>query len=273
MRFALTCTILTALLACAGARAADQVGDGVDVDPGPRPKGGVAEPMGNPGELAVASAEDPAVPKARNVFAVNMEDFAAPSGLVNERARKAYDHVEALKKQIMQLSADMDDGGRERTRLIEYARLAEKTITEINKLWPEDEDLHVSASGSKRCALVLEEQLTKEPRRWSHVRIAFSELMKEAGDLRRKTVALADDEPRPVVGKDGKIVSIEAPRDPVEAERRATERRRKFLEEAKERAKKYEEETRKKEEAEDDPSAKLKAIDPDSENMRLKRQP
>jgi hypothetical protein len=170
---------------------------------------------------------------------------------MNEKSRKAYDMVEALKKQILQISQDLDDNGKERTRLIQASELVGKSITQLSELWPADEDLMTSCASSKRYALVLEEQLQAEPRRWTHVRIAFSELQKEVADLRRKAVALAEDEPKPVVGKDGKLIVVEATHDPVEMQRKAAERRRKALETQKERYKKFEEDKKKDE---DDPA-------------------
>lgn len=235
-------------LAGTGAFAADQLSDGVDIDPGVKPAKGedstvALKPVDGPKNVNPEIApEFPAVApvKPKSVFAIEMEDFTS-SGLMNEKSRKAYDLAESLKKQITQVSQDLDGGGKERTRLIQTSELIAKGITQISELWPADEDLITSCASSKRYALVLEEQLQAEPRRWTHVRIAFSELQKEVAELRRKAVALAEDEPKPIVGKDGKLIVVEAAHDPVEMQRKAAERRRKVLEAQKDRLKKFEE--------------------------------
>jgi len=253
------------LLASTAVAALDHVGDGVELDPGPRPA------SAGPETPSAAAPEAPViVPMRSSVFKVDMEDFEA-TGMISEKARKAYDAVETLKKQALQLSDDLDAGGRERTRLVQTAERMAKTITDLAGIWPEDEDLRSACANSKRNALVLQEQLSTEPRRWTHVRIAFSELLKVVSSLRRKAVAVAEDEPRPLVGKDGKVTYAEASKDPVELEKKAAERRRKVMAAEKEKARKWEEDAKKKDSEQDEPTAMPEIKDDLERDNKLKK--
>jgi hypothetical protein len=151
--------------------------------------------------------------------------------------KRAYELVAEMKKLVYRIAEDLDAGGKEKTRLVFTTESLSKAITEAVKIWPRDEDFRDVCRITKSRALVLEEELRAEPRKWSHVRWAFQAVQKEVKHLRKVTVAKASGQAKPirVVTKDGKEILIEPARDAREAEREQQEARRKKMEEQKEK--------------------------------------
>ena len=271
-------TLWPLALALAGAsRAADHVGDGVEPDPiagatssipparegalqpAPDPLPRPASPLApRPGEAAttpqpagagpgvdlIADRPGAAAAKARDPFYVELEDFP-PTGNPNPRAEKAYAAIAELKKLVSLISADLDAGGRERTRLIRSAEGVSAQATALAELWPTEVQFRDACASAKRSALVLEEELRGEPRRWTHVRWAFQETQRQVRDLRRSAAALAATEPALVrVVRKGQEVWEAPPKDPATVKREEEERRKRELREEKERLRKREQETK-----------------------------
>lgn len=175
-------------------------------------------------------------PKKKGPFWVVMEDFKI-QGPVTPSVKRAFELVADMKKYVYRIAEDLDAGGKEKTRLIFTTESLSKAITETVKIWPRDEDFRDVCRITKSRALVLEEELRGEPRRWSHVRWAFQAVQKEVKNLRKVTVAKASGQAQPirVVTKDGKEILIEPARGARQVERERQEARLKEMQRQKEK--------------------------------------
>ena len=180
------------------------------------------------------------IPEAkRGAFYMEMADFTAPEWGGPE-VRKTYKYVAEMKQFVYQISLDLDNGGMEITRLKFNTESLQKSITDVTLLWEENGKFKDRGMATKRTALVLEEELGNEPRKWSHVRWAFRELQTQVRDLRLAAVDVADASPRPTryIDKNGKEVVVAPEKDPLLLAREAEARKIADLKKEKERLKK-----------------------------------
>jgi hypothetical protein len=187
------------------------------------------------------------VAKPRNPWRIEMDDYRPPE-LAGPDALNAHRSIVELKKLVAQIADDLDAGGVERTRLIFNAESLSKEATNLAGIWPKDAKFRDQCSNAKRSALVLEEELRGEPRRWTHVRWAFREAQDQVKALRAAAAERAAAQPKMirVVDKKGRESFVEAPRDPAEVKREEDERRRGELRAERDRQRKYAEEADKK---------------------------
>jgi hypothetical protein len=198
-----------------------------------------AAPPAPPAPLGDLTADRPGTPALRTAgpFEVELDEFP-PDDNQNPRAQRAWALVAALKKTLLLMSGDLDAGGRERTRLIYSAEALARDVTVLAGMWPADEDFRSMCVSAKRSAVVLEEKLRDEPRRWSHVRWAFQEAQNQIKTLRRGVALLVADEPRVIgVTKEGAPIYAEVPQDAAAVQREERERRRRELRQEFERLK------------------------------------
>ena len=283
MKTAWVVLLTSVLFWVTGLSAEDRVGDGVDADPGPN-SAAAARSLDNPEARPAAPAAhsekndlapvqipsaseapkttlaqvnaDPATPvletpaQPKNIFSVEMEDFTS-DGPVSPTAKTAYDLIAEAKTITLQISTDLDAGGKERTRLIQSAEALSKTIDALAKLWPNVEAYRAPCLSAKSRTLTLEEELRAEPRRWNHVRWSFQEVAKEVTRLRRKAAEMAGEEPKLVrVVRKGREYLEEIPRQDPEEIRKAEEERRRKSQAETAKMRKWENDVKKTEEIE-----------------------
>ncbi len=167
----------------------------------------------------------------RGPFWVELQDYQY-KGLVTDSTKKVYELLAVMKKDVYQMADDLNAGGKEKTRLIYTSEQVGKAISDLLAIWPNDEDFRDLCRFAKSRALVLEEKLREEPRKWTHVRWAFQSLQKEVKRIREAAAARAETQPQPIkiVTKDGKEVIVEPGRDIQEIKR---ERKEEALEDLK----------------------------------------
>ncbi|MGD0090586.1 MAG: hypothetical protein ABSE73_11760 [Planctomycetota bacterium] len=212
-------------------------------DPAPRqpPSGtssGKTAPAGKAAVLAeevdLTSDQPGAAAKTKEVPLLT--PFAAAEPLV-ERARTCYKLLAEMKAGVEQISSDLDDSGKEVTRLIRTSDNLAKNITDLANLWPADEAFRDLCGSTKRQALVLNEELSQVPRKWTHVRWSFTAALQEISKLRLRARDMAEAEPKPVpllgkngkpvLDKEGRQIYVDPPQsapDPALAKREATQR-------------------------------------------------
>jgi hypothetical protein len=211
----------------------------------------VANPEPGPVPAAVddltADLPGAVTPKPGNPWRIEMEDYRPPE-MAGPEALKAHGIVTDLRKLITQIADDLDGGGAERTRLIFNAEALGKEAANLAEIWPKDARFREQCSSARRSALVLEEELRGEPRRWSHVRWAFREAQDQTKALRTAAAERAGAQPKMirVVDKKGKESFVEAPRDAAEVKREEDERRRREMRDERDRQRKFAEEADKK---------------------------
>ncbi|MCZ7646070.1 MAG: hypothetical protein M5U26_12415 [Planctomycetota bacterium] len=184
-------------------------------------------------DLPTATAE-----RRKGPFWVELEDFK-PEGVLTAKEDQAYRVLSDMKKTVYQISEDLDSGGKERTRLIYNAEALGKQVNILAETWRNSANFRDHCMSAKRSALVLEEELRNEPRKWSHVRWAFQAVQHEIGRLRRATMDQIKGTSRPItiVTQDGREIVVEAPQDTpetlaqkeAEARREAAERQKELL--------------------------------------------
>jgi hypothetical protein len=154
-----------------------------------------------------------------------MEDMQ-PSEELNDRGRKTYAVLGEIKVAMELISKDLDNNGKEVTRLIKTSDTLAKKITTLADLYNEDENFRDHCATAKRDTLRLNDELSQIPRKWAHVRWAYNDTLTDTRMIRVMARDLAEAEPKPVqkVGKDGKIVYVEQPPkvDPAIAKRDAS---------------------------------------------------
>ncbi len=172
--------------------------------PAPATAGGEDVDMIGDKPEAVAAAK----PKA-------LMDDLTPDGPVNRRATSCYHLLAEMKTHMEQISKDLDNNGKEVTRLIKTSDALAKDITLLANLWVEEAQFHDICGTVKRDALNLNTELSQSPRVWSHVRWAYNDTLTDVRKVRIAAKMLADLEPKPIqqVGKDGKIVYVDAPQN------------------------------------------------------------
>ncbi|MCY3023698.1 MAG: hypothetical protein NTW87_32355 [Planctomycetota bacterium] len=146
--------------------------------------------------------------EARKPKAAPLLSDLTPSGPANATARKCYAMLADIKANVETISRDLDDHGKEITRLNRTSDALSKNITDLADLWPNNQTFRDMCVSAKRQAVVLNDELSRAPRKWAHVRWAFSATIREASALRLRARDLAEAEPkpRPLVGKDGKPI-------------------------------------------------------------------
>lgn len=172
-------------------------------------------------------------------------DPIEPTGPINRTARQCYKLIADMKFNVEKINVDLDDGGKQVTRLIHTSDELCKNITDLAGVWTANEEFRDQCVSAKRQALTLNDELSRVPRTWAHVRWAFTSTLKAISKLRNSARELAEAEPKPqvVVGKDGKVTLVEAEPvvDPLIARRneevakvnKARAQKRKLEEEAK----------------------------------------
>jgi len=175
-----------------------------------------------------------------------------PSGPLNETANRCYKLLAEMKAKTEQINADLDNGGKEVTRLIRTSDALAKNITDLAGIWPTDESFRDRCGGAKRETLVLNEELSRVPRQWTHVRWSFTSALKEVSKLRLLARDLAEAEPKPVpllskdgkpvLDKEGRPIYVDAPQPPPNPLVVKREKSLHEVEEQRERLRKIEEE-------------------------------
>jgi len=156
-------------------------------------------------EVDLTADKPEAAAKSKDAPLLNALEPPRPVG---ETAGRCYKLLAEMKTQVEQISADLDKGGKEVTRLIRCSDTLAKNITDLANIWPTDESFRDMCGSAKRRALVLNEELSQVPRKWTHVRWSFTSALQEVSKLRLRARDLAEAEPKPValLGKDGKPV-------------------------------------------------------------------
>lgn len=132
-----------------------------------------------------------------------------PVGPLNPTARRCYVLLGFMKENIEKISRDLDNNGKEVERLIRTSDELSKNVTELAGLWPDDQFFRDACINTKRQILVLNDELARVPRKWTHVRWSFNASLREVSKLRLRSRDMAESEPKPmpVIGKDGKPVT------------------------------------------------------------------
>jgi hypothetical protein len=206
-----------------------------------------AEPAAAPPAPAEPVAEEVDLiadkPEAAEKKKPDLLDAMEPAGPLGETASNVYKIITDMKTNMDLIAKDLDGGGKEVTRLLRTSDNVSKNATDLSKVWMEDQKFRDMCGSAKRAVLMLNDELSREPRHWSHVRWAYNDAVKEVRKLRITARELAEFEPKPEarVGKDGKIIYVE-PAGPV-VDPKIAERNAKIQEvnEAKARLKRAEE--------------------------------
>ena len=158
---------------------------------------------GAPAEEVDLTADRPEAARPKDAPLLASLEAAGP---VNATASRCYRLLAEMKTNVEQISADLDAGGKEITRLIRSSDELAKNITDLAGVWLFNEGFRDICGNAKRQALVLNEELSRVPRKWTHVRWSFSASVQSVSKLRLAARDLAEAEPKPVlaVGKDGK---------------------------------------------------------------------
>lgn len=165
----------------------------------------VVHPPTDSGELDLIGdkpeAAEAAKPKAL------MEDLT-PSGPVNKKATRCYGLLAEIKTHVESVSRDLDHNGKEITRLIKTTDTLSHKITALADLWGDDDSFRDVCGTAKRDVLKLNDELSQIPRKWTHVRWSYNDMVTDTRKIRLMARDLAEQEPKPVLllGKDGKPV-------------------------------------------------------------------
>lgn len=258
--------LAVALLGVAGLSAEDRVGEGTEIDPGPGRSAGLpltAAPVqaAVPAPVTKTLGPDAFVPdapvplpasgpevvaeKPKSVFAIEMEDFSA-AGSLSPSSKKAYELLAETKTLVLQMAADLDAGGKEKTRLLQSTQALCGCINQLAKLWPDNDDYRLPCVSAKSRTLALEEEIGAEMPRWKNVRWSFQEVQKEVAKLRRKVAELAEQEPKLVrVVRNGREVLVEPGQSAGPDLRKAAEERRRESQQQADKLRRWEKEHKK----------------------------
>lgn len=189
-----------------------------------------------PGDLT-ADRTDATPLKPNSPFAMELDDYK-PNGDVLPRVGGAYEMIAELKKQVYTLAADLDNGGKERTRIIYTTEAMGRNIKKLALVWEGDEKFRDACTSALRACFKFEQEVRNDPWEWKHVRWSFSSLQQEVKVLRKRAAAMAvaTAEPIRIQTKEG-VVVIDASQDPKDLEAQEEERRRRESERQKERMK------------------------------------
>ena len=69
---------------------------------------------------------------------------------LNHKATRSYELLADSKKKVDSISKDLDDGGKEITRLIRNSDELSKTVSQLAELWPDEEKFRDIAGMAKR---------------------------------------------------------------------------------------------------------------------------
>jgi hypothetical protein len=157
--------------------------------------------------------------EAEKVKKAPLLEVLAGEDPLNAKARQCYAVLADIKTNVDLIAKDLDDHGKEITRLSRTSEALTKNINELVDIWPGNELFRDTCGLAKLQTLVLNEELERVPRTWTHVRWAFNSTVKELRKTRLYAKELADAEPKPIAvkGKDGKI-SYAEPEGPVLSE-------------------------------------------------------
>ncbi|HYG76129.1 MAG TPA: hypothetical protein VEK08_14075 [Planctomycetota bacterium] len=214
LRWLSPAVLILALAGCEKEREADVTPPAVEPPPPPTLTETVNAPASEELDLTADRPEAKTTEKQKQILLDDMP----PSGPLNLNARKCYALIASTKEKIEKISADLDDGGKQITRLIRTSDDLSKDITELAEIWPYDKAFRDLCIIAKRHTLVLNDELARVPRKWTHVRWAFTNALKSVSKLRLSAREVAELEPKPqaIVGKDGKVVYVDAPPPPVD---------------------------------------------------------
>ena len=200
-------------------------------------------------EVDVTADKPEAAAKSQNA---PLLDPLQPAGPVGETAGRCYKLLAEMKAKVEQISSDLDDRGKEVTRLLRTSDALARNITDLANIWPADESFRDMCGSAKRQALVLNEELSRVPRQWTHVRWSFTSTLQEVSKLRLRARDLAEAEPKPVpltskdgkpvLDKEGRPVYVDAPRPPPDPAVVKREKSLREVEEQRARLRKIEEE-------------------------------
>jgi hypothetical protein len=162
---------------------------------------------------------------------------------LTEKSSKVYELIGEIKTQVDKISSDLDNSGKEITRLQRTSEALAKSITDLAAYWPQNETFNDECAEAKRNVLVLNDELSRAPRRWTHVRWSYNDSVKAIRALRRKARDLAEAEPKPqaVVGRDGKVRYVEPAAPAVDPRIAKLEKKEREVEESRARSKRAEE--------------------------------
>lgn len=208
--------VLTALTGCEVPEAVKEPpppGTSPVVDtPMPVPAPAASEPRHAAGEEVDLIGDKPgtAVP-AKASKRVLIEELKPSDEPLGQTAAKAYQLLAGMKTNLDLISADLDNQGKEVTRLIRTSDLLAGNITDLANLWAANESFRDICGCAKARVLVLNEELSRVPRKWANVRWAYNSVVQDVRKLRRTGRDLAEAEPKPVAvpGKDGKTRYVE----------------------------------------------------------------
>jgi hypothetical protein len=145
-------------------------------------------------------------------------DELTAGGPLNSKAKNAYALIAEIKTNVDLIAKDLDNSGKEVTRLITTSDTLAKNITKLANIWPEEEKFRDRCGTAKRQALDLNEELARVPRIWTHVRWSFNAVVEHTRDVRLKARDLAEAEEKPVAvpQKDGTVKYVDAGPAPVD---------------------------------------------------------
>lgn len=200
-------------------------------------------PVGTDHDAAVVSGDltadrtDATPLKPNSPFAMELDDYK-PNGDVLPRVGGAYEMIAELKKQVYTLASDLDNGGKEKTRIIYTTEAMGRNIKKLALVWEGDEKFRDACTSALRACFKFEQEVRNDPWEWKHVRWSFSSLQQEVKVLRKRAAAMAvaTAEPIRIQTKEG-VVVIDASQDPKDLEAQEQERRRRESERQKERMK------------------------------------
>lgn len=153
---------------------------------------------------------DKPVTGARNTEArgqLVLEEMTAP-GVINSKAKRCYERLALIKKQVEAISRFMENRGKSNADLIHASEELLDSISAMSEIWPKSTGFLDVCSNAKRAALIYNNELTQVPWTWTRVRWSFDSMVKEVISLRSygKTMADAETPPVPLRGKNGQIV-------------------------------------------------------------------
>ncbi|MFH0939813.1 MAG: hypothetical protein V1899_11135 [Planctomycetota bacterium] len=182
-------------------------------------------------------------PEAATALKKTLLEELKPQEPLDRAARKAYALMADIRTNLESIRKDLDDNGKEITRLIHTSDLLAKNITSLKNLWADNATFHDICGSAKGRVLLLNTELSRTPRKWTHIRWAFNFVVQELRRLCAAGVCLAEAEPKPVavVGKDGRISYVEPVAAPVDPRIAEKDRKLREVEEAKKKLKRYEE--------------------------------
>jgi hypothetical protein len=197
---------LLALLCLLAVSSGSAVAETVEQDEPPVLKPADLRPPESAAEEIDVTADKADAPAGKPKPSPLLEDLKGEDPL-NHNARHCYAVLAEIKTNLEQIGRDLDDNGKEITRLSRTSEALCNNINELVAIWPDHELFRDTCGSAKRQALLLNQELDRVPRVWSHVRWTYNNAIKDVRKMRTYAKELADAEPKPVAvkGKDGKV--------------------------------------------------------------------